>query len=152
MRKMFSKMNLALVLAVGSVVAIAALPVNAAEIEVKMLNKGAKGMMVFEPDFVKAATGDTIHFVAADKGHDAESIEGMVPEGATPFIGEMGKDLSVKLDKEGFYGVRCKPHFGMGMVMLVEVGKGANADAAKAAKMPPKARQKFDELFADAAK
>ncbi len=40
----------------------------------------------------------------------------------------------------------------MGMVMLVEVGKGANADAAKAAKMPPKAKQKFDELLCRSSK
>lgn len=145
-------MKTGLALATGAAMAFLALPANAADIDVKMLNKGAKGTMVFEPEFVKAQAGDTIHFIATDKGHDAESIEGMLPEGATPFIGEMGKDLTVKLDKEGFYGVRCKPHFGMGMVMLVEIGKGANADAAKAAKMPPKAKQKFDELFAEAAK
>lgn len=149
---MKTMMKTGLALAAGAALAIMALPANAADLEVKMLNKGAKGTMVFEPDFVKAAPGDTIHFVATDKGHDAESIEGMLPDGATPFVGEMGKDITVKLDKEGFYGVRCKPHFGMGMVMLIEVGKGANADAAKAAKMPPKARQKFDELFAEAAK
>ena len=149
---MKTMMKTGLALAAGVALTIMALPANAADIEVKMLNKGAKGTMVFEPDFVKAQPGDSIHFVATDKGHDAESIDGMVPEGATPFVGEMGKDITVKLDKEGFYGVRCKPHFGMGMVMLVEVGKGANADAARAAKMPPKAKQKFDELFAEAAK
>lgn len=149
---MKTMMKTSLALVAGVALTVMALPTSAADIEVKMLNKGSKGTMVFEPDFVKAAPGDTIHFVAADKGHDAESIEGMVPEGATPFVGEMSKDIAVKLDKEGFYGVRCKPHFGMGMVMLIEVGKGANADAAKAAKMPPKAKQKFDELFAEAAK
>lgn len=149
---MKTMMKTSLALVAGVALTVMALPASAADIEVKMLNKGSKGTMVFEPDFVKAAPGDTIHFVAADKGHDAESIEGMVPEGATPFVGEMSKDIAVKLDKEGFYGVRCKPHFGMGMVMLIEVGKGANADAAKAAKMPPKAKQKFDELFAEAAK
>ncbi len=149
---MKTMMKTGLALVAGVALTVLALPANAADIEVKMLNKGAKGTMVFEPDFVKAQPGDSIHFVATDKGHDAESIDGMVPEGATPFVGEMGKDITVKLDKEGFYGVRCKPHFGMGMVMLVEVGKGANADAARAAKMPPKAKQKFDELFAEAAK
>ena len=37
---------------------------SAAEFEVKMLNKGAKGAMVFEPDFLKVAPGDTVKFVA----------------------------------------------------------------------------------------
>src|SRR5690606_8358648 len=55
---------------------------GAAEIEIRMLNKGEKGAMVFEPDYVKAAPGDTIRFVSTDKGHNAETIKGMIPEGA----------------------------------------------------------------------
>lgn len=40
----------------------------AAEIEIKMLNKGSdRGKMVFEPTLVKIERGDTIRFVAADK-------------------------------------------------------------------------------------
>ena len=55
---------------------------NAAEVEVKMLNKGAEGMMVFEPALIKVAPGDTVKFVATDKGHNAETIKGMLPDGA----------------------------------------------------------------------
>src|SRR5262245_57706486 len=45
---------------------------NAAEIEVKMLNKGTDGgVMVFEPAFVKIEPGDSVKFVATDKGHNA---------------------------------------------------------------------------------
>ena len=33
---------------------------RAAEVEVLMLNKGAEGVMVFEPAFVKIAPGDTV--------------------------------------------------------------------------------------------
>lgn len=50
--------------------------------EVKMLNKGADGeRMVFEPAFVQAALGDTIKFIAANKGHNAETAKDMIPEG-----------------------------------------------------------------------
>ncbi|MGB6120129.1 MAG: pseudoazurin, partial [Mesorhizobium sp.] len=49
-------------LAVGAAV-LAAGTAGAAEFEVMMLNKGEKGAMVFEPDFIKAAPGDTIRFV-----------------------------------------------------------------------------------------
>ena len=43
----------------------------AAEIEVKMLNKGSDGgAMVFEPALVKIAPGDTVKFIATDKGHN----------------------------------------------------------------------------------
>jgi plastocyanin len=60
----------------------------AAEVEIKMLNKGTEGMMVFEPALVTIEPGDTVKFVAADKGHNAESIKGMLPADATPFAGK----------------------------------------------------------------
>ena len=100
----------------------------AAEIEVKMLNKGAEGAMVFEPALVKIAPGDTVKFVATDKGHNAESIKGMLPADATPFVGKNGEDVAVTFDKPGIYGVKCLPHYGMGMVAMVVVGTPANIE------------------------
>lgn len=138
-----------LAVATGCVVAMTAFQAGAADIEVKMLNKGDKGMFVFSPEFVKANVGDTVHFIAADQGHNAESIEGVLPDGAQPFKGEMGKDITITLDKEGLYGVRCKPHFALGMVALIEAGKPVNEDAVKAAKLPPKVKQKFGEFLAE---
>ena len=72
----------ALVLAGGS---------QAADHQIQMLNKGEKGTMVFQPDFVQATPGDTVTFVPTDKGHDAESIKGMIPDGAEPFKGKMNE-------------------------------------------------------------
>ena len=46
-------------LALGTAVVFAG-SAGAAEFEVKLLNKGEKGAMVFEPDYIKAAPGDTI--------------------------------------------------------------------------------------------
>jgi pseudoazurin len=120
---------------------------NAAEFEIKMLNKGAKGAMVFEPDFVKAALGDTVKFMAVDKGHDVESIKGMLPDGVDPFKGAVSKDFSLTLAKEGVYGIKCAPHYGMGMVALISVGAPGNIDAAKAVKQPGKAKPNFAALF-----
>lgn len=119
----------------------------AAEIEVKMLNKGAEGAMVFEPALVKVAPGDTVKFVATDKGHNAETIKGMLPEGATPFVGKMSEDVVVTFDKSGVYGVKCTPHYAMGMVALVVVGKPDNLDAAKALPQTGKAKQVLATLF-----
>ena len=113
--------------------------------EVKMLNKGAEGLMVFQPALVKIEPGDTVKFVASDKSHNAESIKGMLPEGAAPFAGKMNEDVVVTFDKAGVYGVKCMPHYAMGMVALIVVGKPDNLDAAKAApqsgKAKPAARQ-----------
>jgi pseudoazurin len=129
-------------------------PAQAAEFEVKMLNKGPDNqMMAFDPPFLKIQPGDTVKFVATDKGHDAESIPSMVPEGATPFKGKISQDISVTFDKPGLYGYRCVPHFGMGMVGLIEVGGStANLDAAKQAKMPPLATKRMTALLDLAAK
>ena len=94
----------------AAALAVAILPATAADVQVKMLNKGAKGMMVFEPDLVKVQPGDTVTFVATDPGHDAQSVPGMLPDGAQPFEGKIGKDLTVTFTQPGVYGVKCKPH------------------------------------------
>ena len=130
---------LAATFAVGSAVA--------AEHEVKMLNKGEKGAMVFEPDFLKVELGDTVKFLAIDKGHDVQSIKGMLPEGVADFKGKINEEIVVSIDKEGVYGIKCAPHYAMGMVMLVVAGEPVNLDAAKAVKQPGKAKQVFADLF-----
>ena len=86
-----------------------------------MLNRGAEGVMVFEPALVKVEPGDTVKFVATDKGHNAETIKGMLPDGAATFLGKNGEDIAVKFDQAGIYGVKCAPHYGMGMVAMIAV-------------------------------
>ena len=57
---------------------------QAADHQIQMLDKGEKGVMVFQPDLVRGAPGDTVTFVPTDKGHNAESIWGMIPDGQRP--------------------------------------------------------------------
>ncbi len=133
-------------LALGAAI-FAAGAAQAAEIEVLMLNKGAKGAMVFEPDLIVAAPGDTIRFVPTDKGHNVETIKGMFPEGAEPFKSKFNEEFTVTVTAEGLYGVKCAPHYAMGMVALIRVGEPANAEEAKAAKQTGKAKAVFAELF-----
>ena len=124
---------------------------SAAEFEVRMLNKGAKGEMVFEPDVVRIAPGDTVHFIVVDKGHahDAVSIRGMIPEGAEPFAGEPDKDITVTFTVEGVYGYKCLPHYSSyGMVGLVIVGEPVNLEDVKKLRQSGKAKQRFAEIFA----
>ncbi len=136
-------------LALGAAVAFANVA-GAAEIEVHMLNKGAKGVMVFEPDFIVAAPGDTIRFLPSDKGHNVETIKGMLPEGAEAFKSKINEDFTVTLDAPGIYGVKCTPHYAMGMVALIKVGEAANIDEARAVKHAGKAKAVFEELFGQA--
>ncbi|HSP23736.1 MAG TPA: pseudoazurin [Saliniramus sp.] len=133
-------------LALGAAIVVSG-AANAAEHEILMLNKGEKGMMVFVPDHVEAAPGDTIRFIPTDKGHNAEIIAGMLPEGAATFKGKFNEEIVYTLDKEGVYGIKCAPHYGMGMVALVVVGDPANAEEAQAVKHPGKARAVFTDLF-----
>ncbi len=114
--------------------------------EVQMLNKGEAGTMVFEPSFLKIAVGDTVLFVPTDKSHNAESIEGMMPEGAEKFKGKTNKEVEATFDIEGLYGVMCKPHFAMGMVMSIEVGEvDAIPETFFEGRVPKKARERFDD-------
>jgi pseudoazurin len=126
---------------------LAAMPAGAAEHEVKMLNKGAEGTMVFEPSLLKIAPGDTVRFLATDKGHNVLSIEGMSPEGAAPFRGKMNEEMVVMFEKPGVYGFECKPHYGMGMVGLVIVGDALNLTEAKAVPQKGKAKKRFEQLL-----
>lgn len=133
-------------LALGAAVILAG-AAQAAEIEVLMLNKGAKGTMVFEPDLIVAAPGDTIRFVPTDKGHNVETIKGMLPAGAEAFKSKFNEEFTVTVTAEGVYGVKCAPHYAMGMVALIRVGEPANVEEAKAVKQTGKAKTVFAELF-----
>jgi len=124
------------ILAVGALAGVVALAgqAGATELQVKMLNQGAQGMMVFEPSTAKLKPGDTVRFVPTDPGHNVESIKEMLPPGAEPVKGAMGKEVVVKLTKPGFYGFKCTPHWGFGMTFVAKVGDGkSNAEAAAAA-------------------
>lgn len=126
------------------------LPAAAKDIVVHMKNQGADGAMVFEPSFVKAAPGDTIRFKPTDPSHNAETMANMLPAGATPVKGVMNKEMVLTVAKPGLYGIKCMPHYSMGMVALVQVGKVSAAEltAAKAVKLPPFAAKRMTAALA----
>ncbi|WP_299746816.1 pseudoazurin [uncultured Tateyamaria sp.] len=133
--------------------ALAALMSGAAfaeTIEVQMLNKGSEGeRMVFEPAFVQVQPGDTIKFLAADKGHNAEVNKGMLPDGAEAFKGKINEEIEVTLDVKGVYGVICKPHFAMGMVMTIAVGDVDAPEDFLEGRVPRKAKERFEAQLAN---
>ena len=94
-------------------------------------------------------TGDTVTFIPTDKGHNAEAIKGMIPEGAAEFKGKMNEKITVTFDVPGAYGVKCAPHVGMGMVGLVVVGDApADLEAYKGVKVPKKAQERLEAALA----
>lgn len=131
-----------------AMLAVLGAPAMAANFEVHMLNKGEAGAMVFEPALTKVAPGDTVTFIPTDKGHNAETMKEILPEGAEAFKGGMGKEVVATFTEPGVYGIKCQPHFAMGMVALVVVGDApANLEAAKTAKAPKKVQERFAPLF-----
>ena len=120
---------------------VAAAPVAVKKVElsegsehtVKMLNSGDGGQMIFEPAVLKVSVGDTIHFKAADMSHNSASIDGMLPDGAESWSGQMNTDISVTLNTEGVYVYQCDPHVMMAMIGVIQVGEAVNMNEIKTA-------------------
>jgi pseudoazurin len=141
------KLSHQILLASSITVAAFALPRAgfAAEHNIEMLNKDDAGnRMAFQPSFVKVEVGDTVKFVPTDKGHNAESVKGAWVEGAPEVRGAFSKDVVFKAEKEGLYVFKCLPHYGMGMVALVQVGKPVNLDTIKAFSATGLAKKRLD--------
>ena len=105
---------------------------------IKMLNSGSGGSMVFEPAVIKVSKGDTIHFKATDMSHNSVSMDGMIPEGASSWAGQLNQDITVKLDSEGVYVYQCDPHAMMAMIGVIQVGEAVNLSEVKNAAIDKK--------------
>jgi pseudoazurin len=103
------------------------------EHEVKMLNSGSGGSMIFEPAAIKVSVGDTVHFKATDLAHNSASIAGMIPSGAKAWAGSLSRDISVTLNTEGVYVYQCDPHVVMAMVGVIQVGEAVNIEEIEVA-------------------
>ena len=110
------------------------LDIVSADHEVKMLNQGPTGVMVFEPAVLKINIGDTVTFKSVDAAHNSASIPGMIPAGASPWNGQLSQDLTVSFDVAGIYGYQCTPHSMMAMVGVIKVGNDqSNINEVKSA-------------------
>lgn len=111
--------------------------------QVKMLNRGADGAMVYEPDHLQIAAGDTVRFLPTQSGHNAASLPGLLPEGAHAFKSKINQPFEQTFTVPGLYGIQCIPHLAMGMVMLIQVGKAQDLPAALPDSLPPRATARF---------
>ncbi len=138
-------------LVIGILFSLVPAVVGAAEIEVKMLNKGSDGeKMVFEPALIIANVGDTVTFLPTDKGHMAASIKKMIPDGAEKFKGKTNKKVSYVITEEGLYGVKCTPHMANGMIAIIAVGNSFDKESfLKSAKVSKKAKARFEKLLSE---
>ncbi len=118
------------------------------EVVLEMLNKRADGQkMVFSEDVVKVDVGDTVKWLASDKGHNVEFVAG--PDGVSlPPKSGLNKDVSITFDKAGIYLYVCTPHKVMGMIGLVVVGDDTNnKDTIAGTKMMGRAKKKLATMI-----
>ncbi|MHC5656245.1 pseudoazurin [Stappia sp. ICDLI1TA098] len=120
--------------------------------EVRMLSRGASGPMVYEPAMLALTPGDSVRFIAAQRGHNAASIPEMLPAGAKPFIGKIDEEITIRLDAPGIYGIKCSPHYAMGMVMLITVGDVEARAQDIPQDLPRRARTRFEAILATSGK
>lgn len=132
--------------ALTTIALLAAAPALAETHEVQMYNRSENGPMIYEPSFLKIAPGDSVRFVPTQPSHNAATIDGMIPEGAESFKSKINEDFTVTLDQPGSYGIKCSPHYAMGMVMLIHVGDGV--ETALPDDLPARARTRFEAILA----
>ena len=118
---------------------------------VEMWNKDPedkKRMMIFSEEILVVQPGDLIQFVATDKGHNVEFIDG--PDGVElPKKSKISNDVEVVLTEPGVYVYVCTPHASMGMLGIVVVGELTQEaiDAVRDAKVRGQSKKKFAELL-----
>lgn len=120
---------------------------------VEMWNKDPddkKRKMVFSQEIVTIEAGESVTWLATDKGHNVELVDG--PEGyELPKKSKLSKDVTLTFDQEGVYVYVCTPHASMGMIGIVVVGDLTQeaVDAIKDAKVKGKSKKKFKALLAE---
>ena len=112
--------------------------------EVKMLTSSATAGMVYEPDYLQIAPGDTVKFIPTQSSHNAATLPGLLPEGAQPFKGKLNQEIEQTFTVPGLYGIQCIPHLAMGMVMLIQVGEPSAQPPQLPATLPKRALDRLN--------
>ena len=119
-------------------------------VEMVTTGSGADRRMAFTPRILRVGVGSAVTFRPGEPTHNCTSTPGMLPSGAKPWTGAIGKPITVGFERPGYFGYHCLPHRSMGMVGLIIVGNpdgGANLAAARAVKHPGKASAAWQEIW-----
>ena len=155
---MTSHLNRREVILAGAAIAVAGPALadgHATMHEVQMLNvhpEDKKLRQVFYPRITVVNAGDTVKWVATDRGHNSASAKDMIVEGTEDWKGKINDEIEMTFDTPGFYGYQCTPHVASGMVGLVIVqGEGMmdNLEDIKGVRQRGKAKRAWEEIFAE---
>ena len=141
-----------LLMTAAATIALAAPAAMAETIEIEMLNRTDDGrVMAFSQELIQAEVGDIIRFVPTDKGHNAQSVKGAIPDGQETFKGRINQEVEYEITEAGLTAVVCQPHVTVGMVALIVAGGDtSNAEDVLDARLRGKAADKIEELVAEA--
>ena len=120
---------------------------------VEMWNKdpdNKKRKMVFSEEIVVVEPGESVTWLATDKGHNVQLIDG--PNGVElEKKSKISKDVTITFDAPGVYVYVCTPHASMGMMGIVVVGDltQEGIDAIRDAKVRGKSKKKFEQLLSE---
>jgi pseudoazurin len=123
------------------------------EYTVEMWNKDPQDSarkMVFSEDVITVAPGASITWLATDKGHNVQFVDGpdgveLAPKSA------VNKDVTFTLTEPGVYVYVCTPHATMGMIGIVIVGEATPEAIAMVtdAKVRGQSKKKFEALLSE---
>ena len=121
-------------------------PGHAKTLEIQMLNKLGKEIMVYSVKLAKVDVNDKIIWKSVSKGHNVQFIS--MPKGIKKFKSKINKDAEYTFTKPGIYLYQCPPHKALGMIGIVVVGGDKhNLNTIKKAKLYGKSKKVFKKLL-----
>ena len=110
--------------------------------EVQMLNKLEKERNLYNPSIIYVNSGDTIKWIATNKGHNVAFTKKGVPEGVELYKSKINADAEYTFNTSGIYTYNCTPHYGLGMIAFVIVDNDlSNFDQVAKIKYPGKSKK-----------
>ncbi|MGY9025115.1 MAG: pseudoazurin [Candidatus Pelagibacterales bacterium] len=117
-------------------------PALAETFEVQMLNKFEKERNLFNPSIIYVNSGDTVKWIATDKGHNVAFTKTGVPDGVELYKSKLNTDAEYIFNTPGIYAYNCTPHYGLGMIAFVVVDNDlSNYEQVAKIKYPGKSKK-----------
>ena len=117
-----------------------------ANYQVTMNNRDSAGnRLAFDKEILSISSGDSVTWLAVDKGHNIEMVSS---PNNLKFSSSTGEEVTLTLEDPGIYYYRCSPHKSAGMIGLIIVDNNySNIEQIKSSNAPGKAKVKLNSLL-----